>query len=702
MRRTLAVLLILFVGGLALSTLQPVRSQNESHLIPITPPANWERIITAVPEPTPIPVELTPLDNPPDITAPSSVGADSCGGAVALAYSYDLQNVMSDQTAVSSFLVNDDDPSLAGCFARPTTNSTGYRSVWYRFDNFTTIPETIVPQDGSGVNGRLVVRTEPNEDYRQNYDTLIAVYAADDCTNLTRLTCNDDTYALLSEVSIPVADGQRYYIEVVDINAPASGPLTVNLVAEVIPSGEWDARSPLPQPTSRNAVVMDGSQAYILGGQTFLQGQGRRTGRTYRYDTNTGDLTELALHTAATTIAGEGYSNHNAVLVGDKIHMPSGDIGAPDTYDGTHWVYDIPSNTWEIYSAENGYVDPPWGPRPGTDVPGFTEVTPFALGDQVGLYVLGGLTGTFFAADAGARGSTFRYVEGSGNDPSFWQILSSMNTPRYAHTGVVLGNGRVCVVGGLSDGPSLITNGECYFPTSSPPGWQVSVGDLNVPRYLADSAIGPDGRWYVFGGYDATSNPVEEVEVFDPNTGTWEILGINYHITAPRLGWVQGGFVGPRLWLFGGEQAVNIPVSQVQVNRLPIDPVATSQQFLPLISFSDPGQSLESAWPLTLNETAVNSFTEAGEVYHIYRFDLTQTTNFVITLDNIPFGSNYDLLMYNDNKEVVALGQNLGSHPERIGTTFPAGRYYLFVVRDAPPPAVPPDPTHYRLLVATP
>lgn len=703
MRRTLITLFILLSGSLLLIQQPPARGQNDAHLIPITPPANWQEVSNTAP----IPVELTPLESAPDIFAPNSIGANSCEGAVALPLQFGLNNIMSDQTAVSTFSITDSDPNLSGCFNRPTTNNSGYRSVWYRFDNFTFLPNSIIPQDGTGINGRLVVRTEPNEDYRQNYDTVIAIYAGNDCDNLARLTCNDDHYALLSQASIPVVDGQRYYIQVVDFVEQVSGPLNISLVAEIIPNGSWSDTTEhpsLPQATSRHSVVMDGDQAYIIGGQIFgQQGFVERTGATYRYDTRTGQITPLADHPAGVTAFGAGYSNSDAVLLDGKIHMPSGNVGSPDGFRGTHWVYDIATNQWQRYSAADGQVDPPWGAPPGVNAPGFTQLETFATGNQRGLYVIGGLTGTFFAENAGASARLHRYVDGL---PGFWQQLPSMNTPRYAHAAATLSDGRVCVVGGLSDGPALITNGECFFPDTLQ--WQPSVGDLNIPRYMAGSVVGPDGRWYVFGGYDAASIPVEEIEVFDPNTASWNVLGRNYHITAPPLGWVRGGFVGSTLWLFGGEQANNILVSQVQANPFPINPGRAGNEllFFPVVhraeSVGEPGQTLNTAVPLIIGLPHHHSFTQPGDVYHTYRFDLSQSNDVIITLGHIPLGSDYDILLYNNNKVLIAAGQNLGANPEHMTIPLTPGRYYVMVVRDAPPPAVPPNHTPYRLLVTLP
>jgi hypothetical protein len=194
------------------------------------------------------------------------------------------------------------------------------------------------------------------------------------------------------------------------------------------------------------------------------------------------------------------------------------------------------------------------------------------------------------------------------------------------------------------------------------------------------------------------------MEVFDAATGQWQVLAQNYQINAPPLGWVRGGFVGDKLWLFGGEQGLNAPlVSQVQAKDFGFAPAITGAHlaYLPFMSrvWETNGETLNTAVALTPGQPIQNSFTQAPDVFHSYLFDVDRERTVQLTLGNIPFGSNYDILLYNQNKGLLSAGQNLGANPEQELVRLGAGRYYLLVVRDSPPPAVPPDTTPYHLAV---
>jgi autotransporter-associated beta strand protein len=51
-------------------------------------------------------------------------------------------------------------------------------------------------------------------------------------------------------------------------------------------------------------------------------------------------------------------------------------------------------------------------------------------------------------------------------------------------------------------------------------GW-ATVTPMATARLLPAAATGPDGRIYVFSGFDAQSNPIGSVEAYDTSTGTW-------------------------------------------------------------------------------------------------------------------------------------------------------------------------------------
>jgi hypothetical protein len=240
------------------------------------------------------------------------------------------------------------------------------------------------------------------------------------------------------------------------------------------------------------------------------------------------------------------------------------------------------------------------------------------------------------------------------------------------------------------------------------PGWYETVGALNVPRYMAESVTGPDGRWYVLGGVDRNGNYVSQTEVFDVNTGTWSISSANRSLSSPPLAWVRGGFAGTRLWLFGGQQPGGpTPVPIIQSNLFGV-PAANLpyKAYVPIVA----GQTsvLESflqAAPLTLGQPATGIFMALGDVYHIYRIDISQVGVLTVQLDNIPTGHNYDLLLYDTNKRLWRTSANVGINPERIDQQIvpqgqiglPPGRYYVFVVNNEP--NIPQSTSPYRLLV---
>lgn len=103
-----------------------------------------------------------------------------------------------------------------------------------------------------------------------------------------------------------------------------------------------------------------------------------------------------------------------------------------------------------------------------------------------------------------------------------WTAAAPTIGPHFSTEAVVLGDGRVLVVGSESvDDP----DSEIYDPVS---GTWSTTGQLNHDR-TAHSAIAlSDGRVLVAGGvfgdfphYDA----VEEIEVFDPASETWTVVG---------------------------------------------------------------------------------------------------------------------------------------------------------------------------------
>ena len=696
-----AILLIVAIG-------QAAESEPVANTVPIlATPEHAEWI-----NPSPLPEQDESQDQEGadrSINDLLSIGNDSCNGAGTFNLLYDGERVPIEgsETNVSNFTSDPADPTMR-CIGPDASRLTGYRSAWFR---------VVAPADGI-----LTVRSVTDQDHKRNYDTVIQVYAdlsdpTDStslaCENLSYLGCNDDHYALLSSVNVPVVDGQTYYIEVVDRNIASSGNVILNLELELTPAEGWlTAGNSMPKRLSRHSVVIDNGAAgslsddfaYIIAGQTTLGSAAVRTGETWRYNPRSDSWQALAEMPAARTVDGVGYSNTDAVLLGDDIHLVSGFVGVEDDYDGTHWTYNIPSNVWS--TVTNPRLD--WSTAMTTTASGvgepvgYSELTPYQFNTQSGFYLVGGLTGQFLASEsAKVEPSTiFQRFTVEGNTRT-WQPLPNMSRPRYAHTAVSIGN-SVCVVGGLTveDGQNkIITDGECFSRTTQ--AWSPNVAALNVPRYMAGSAVSADGTWYVFGGIDASGNYVSEIEVHDFTGPSWRILSNNFDIDDPAMAWLRGGFINNRLYLFGGEQSGERPVGVVQSKLFPnSSPVAGgSGIYLPIVGSPETvSESFLTAVPIGIGQSLHANFDGLGDVYDVYTFSLGGPTSVMIDLF-VPHGADYDLILYDENKNVITVGQALGENDEWIHADLGAGQYYIFVARTTPPPSLPPVDANYGLFL---
>lgn len=630
------------------------------------------------------------------------IANDTCSGASELELDYDglIVAAVGDQTrnlgTFTTSFTNPVDPAIS-CLAA-SDRPQGYRSAWYR---------VIAP-----VGGTMIVKTVTDQDYRRNYDTVIAVYSDSSgglCTGLAQLACNDDYDAFLSQASFRAEQGQEYRIEVVDRNIAASGPIHLNIEVSMVPDAGWQNEGTgMPHRVSRHAVVMDGTDAYIIAGQNDIVPDIKRIGQMWRYNTLNGQWTQLDDMPANESADGRGYSATDAALVGDQIHMVSGYVGSIDSYAGKHWVYDIPSANWSVVT--NPQLD--WNAGGLQGPVGYSELTEYQFGGQQGFYLTGGLAGEPLSDDPArvrASAEVRRYVENSG--VKSWIAEPDMQVARYAHTAVTIG-ATTCVAGGLTNSGTITgTNQivdlvECYDQFGG--GAWFTIPPLATSRFYAGSAVGPDGVWYVYGGRNADQNYVETVEAIDISTpgATWETLDTSFSIDNPPFAWLRGDFVDNQLFLFGGDIPNNLPTgvvqshdfSNFQITQPTVAFTVTDQIFLP-IAGNQPAPAVSSpsgAPEIFPGDLIYENFDQAGDAYDIYQYN--PTTNVSVVFDLlIPGTADYDLLLYDEYKNLIQVGLNLGASGEWIKDNLPPGRYYVIVARVAPPPSLPPADSDYEL-----
>lgn len=601
-------------------------------------------------------------------------GSDECDSATNLTVPGGASQV------VNSFTVSPGDPEIDQCFWGDPATSKGFRTAWFQF----TAPH----------NGVATVNT-----LGSSYDTVVAIYedsnpsTSQACSELQRVTCNDDFNGFAAQATFTVKKNKPYFIEVADWDSAVSGDARLQLSLEVEDIETlWEPVGSMSLPRTRHAAVTINQHIYVVGGQTNVLGNPEITPRIDRYNTTTKSWTALG------QMPGIGLSNTTAVFVNKKgpdnkcsqgcIYIPGGFDGGSE-YSGDHWAYDLATEEW-IARAGSGNLAPLNAP--------FAWSTAVTDKNHNGYYLIGGLT-TQPAITTTAQAHNNVYFYNVGNN----QWLTNqppMTTARYGHMATRIGD-SICVVGGIGTGLVLHTSGECLNTANSGAGWVPNIPPLNEPRYGAGSTIASDGRWYIYGGSDANHKALSSVEVYDPQLGgSWQLLSAPYDLGASEgileRAWPRGGFTNNRLWAIGGHATEGTFPAISLIERLFI---GSSNSFMPMIYFTDldSNDTLGSAKPIGVNNAIFPNFEGQLDLFDVYFFFMNTTDQVNVKLSQIPSGSNYDISIYNSNKLLLGTGTNSGTLSENVSLTLGPGRYYVMVERISPFGF--PNTANYRLIV---
>lgn len=655
-RYTIFLLLILslVLGGVrAWAQGTPLPPTGEPIIITNPPP----QLITGAHEWQPI--TLTPIDEPASISAPT---ADPASDSCSLAPELNVANGDAGVTTVNDFTTEGSDPLLSCAWGG---SKQGERTAWYQF----TAP----------FNGQVVLKTV---DGGKRYDTLLAVHAGE-CDTLTPVACNDDNNGFLSQIQLMVRKGETYYVEIADWddNAPTEERLSIQALMVPVQT-QWSQETSIPiGGLSRHATAVTGSDIYVIGGQSSLASPPTITNFFQRYETDTDKWVD------PTQSEGPYYSNTTAVYLNGYIYVPSGYAGG-SSYDMTHWAYNVQGGSWVDNLA----------PIPSTP---FAWATAVAAPTGNGYYVIGGLNTVdppTAAADV-RRDVYFYLIAGDG----VWLPSTLMNDARYAHTAALVNN-KICVVGGLKhDGVNLVLlpDGECFTLGS---GWVTNIPPLNYPRYAADSAVGPDGKWYVFGGVNASGEAVSETEVYDPaNPSAWTILNVNYDLggttAAAARAWPRGGVVDSYYYAFGGNNMPDQqPLPLLEKIFLPAQNTLLPAIFSNYGDNNRPDDHFGVARPIIFNVPQFRNFDTSDDRFDIYYFDLSATSTITARLTQVPNDSDYNLYIYDLDKDRKGKSENLLGANEAITlNNLLPGRYYVVVERIWPSGI--PNKANYRIIV---
>jgi hypothetical protein len=111
-------------------------------------------------------------------------------------------------------------------------------------------------------------------------------------------------------------------------------------------------------------------------------------------------------------------------------------------------------------------------------------------------------------------------------DPNsgIFEVSGPMRSGRLGHTATLLPDGRVLVVGGLSDVSSIaiLASAEIYDPSTdrfSP------TGSLRTARFGHTATLLQNGKVLIAGGFDRDLKRIRAAELYDPGTGKFSTAG---------------------------------------------------------------------------------------------------------------------------------------------------------------------------------
>lgn len=279
------------------------------------------------------------------------------------------------------------------------------------------------------------------------------------------------------------------------------------------PIGEtrWLTSRPLPEPRVSQAVAAVGLDIYQIGGETAAG----VVDDVWVYDTGT----RLWERAAAKPTA---VADVTAAELFGEIYVPGG-----RTSDGSY------TDLVETYSPSQDA----WRRVAPLPVPLADALT---IADGGFLYVIGGQN------DGGSLDSVFVYDPAADS----WRPVASLPAPRALAAGAPL-TGQIYVVGG-TDGQE--TQRTCFAYSPGNDNWQ-TCPDMLEQRAGAGAAVILN-KLYVVGGTSDQAATGANGEIYDPNSGTWQVLNVPPEMAA----WGQPGVVHVenRLFAQGGRHGETI------------------------------------------------------------------------------------------------------------------------------------------------
>jgi N-acetylneuraminic acid mutarotase len=311
----------------------------------------------------------------------------------------------------------------------------------------------------------------------------------------------------------------------------------------------WSSAAPLPKPTAQAAVVTghDG-RIYVFGGYTAAPTPSNPANDTAQaYDLSTNTWSTLASMPQATRGAAVAVGKNGLIYV---IAGTKGGVSPSCCLSNTQ-VYNPITNTWMTKAP----------------IPTHVWEAAAAAGDDGKIYVFGGTK----------QGDGNDYTFGGDTaltmvqiyDPTLdtWTIGAPMPTGRYELGVVKAPTGIMYAMGGQNGSLIPLATVEQFDPVAN--SW-ASAAPMPRAEGLFATSLGPDGLIYVFGGSPYWSEYYGDqvlgtVEAYDSSSNTWYTVG-NMLTRAKEVSAAKAP--DGRMFIIGGENGTTNNPQLIATNQI--------------------------------------------------------------------------------------------------------------------------------------
>ncbi len=177
-----------------------------------------------------------------------------------------------------------------------------------------------------------------------------------------------------------------------------------------------------------------------------------------------------------------------------------------------------------------------------------------------------------------------------------------------------------------------------------------------------------------------------------------ELIGVS---ATPDAGWFVDRWYGTvNNNLTGNDNAVLMPdeahVVSVDYRMNMFMPITGKPEFFVGPDEEEPNNGLSTAnGPLQYNKDYFGNFPSLSDIDDLLFIQLHGPATVIISLTDIPNGTDYDLFLYNTVPKQIAESKKLANNPELIKKALPAGKYYIRIHRGGSAPT----PAKYKLRV---